>query len=273
MQRKSVLRSRYHGSEERRIESRIRREAVTVPYRVDLPKAAGIVLAAGSGTRFGAEQSKVFLPLAGRRVFTWSLRSFAQIRSIHRLVLVIRDIDRDLTEQTLEREVDDDIHVEIVTGGDTRHESELAALRYLAPAISDGSINIVLLHDGARPIIPPSLVRALIKNAARTGAVIPGMRYDDIRPINPDGTIQMLPAPQYVGAQTPQVFNARAILSAYEQAARDQFIGTDTMSCYQHYHPGGGDWIPGDPRNLKITYPDDLFEAEKILHETNFHIE
>ena len=45
------------------------------------------------------------------------------------------------------------------------------------------------------------------------------------------------------------------------------------MSCYEHYHPKGGDWIPGDPRNLKITYPDDLFEAEKVLHETNFHLE
>jgi 2-C-methyl-D-erythritol 4-phosphate cytidylyltransferase len=231
------------------------------------------VLAAGSGTRFGAEQSKVFLPLAGRRVFTWSLRSFASVRSIRRLVLVIREIDRDLTEQTLDRELDDDTHVEIVIGGDTRHESELAALRYLAPDIAEGSVNIVLIHDGARPIIAPRLVRDLIKRAAQTGAVIPGLIYDDIHPINPDGTIQMYPPTRYVGAQTPQVFNARAILSAYEQAARDQFVGTDTMSCYEQYHPGGGDWIPGDPRNLKITYPDDLFEAERILRETNFHLE
>jgi 2-C-methyl-D-erythritol 4-phosphate cytidylyltransferase len=231
------------------------------------------VLAAGSGSRFGAEQSKVFLPLAGRRVFTWSLRSFASVRSIQRLILVIREIDRDLAEEILEREIDDDTHVEIVIGGDTRHDSELAALRHLAPAIIDGSINIVLLHDGARPIIAPGLVRELIKKAARTGAVIPGMIYNDISPIKPDGTIQMLPPTRYVGAQTPQVFNARAILSAYEQAARDQFVGTDTMSCYEHYHPGGGDWIPGDPRNLKITYPNDLFEAEKILRETNFHLE
>jgi 2-C-methyl-D-erythritol 4-phosphate cytidylyltransferase len=131
----------------------------------------------------------------------------------------------------------------------------------------------VLLHDGARPILPPTLVRSLIKKAARTGAVIPGIVHDDIRPITPDGTIQMSNPQVYVAAQTPQVFNARAILSAYEQAAHDQFVGTDTMSCYEHYHPTGGDWIPGDPRNLKITYPDDLFEAEKILHETNFHLE
>ena len=41
------------------------------------------------------------------------------------------------------------------------------------------------------------------------------------------------------------------------------------MSCYEQYQPGGGDWIPGDPRNLKITYPEDLIEAERILREVN----
>src|SRR6185436_9339696 len=113
----------------------------------------------------------------------------------------------------------------------------------------------------------------LIKKAAQTGAVIPGIVHDDIRPITPDGAVRMSATAIYVAAQTPRVFNARAILSAYEQAAHDRFVGTDTMSCCEHYHPKGGDWIPGDPRNLKITYPDDLFEAEKVLHETNFHLE
>jgi 2-C-methyl-D-erythritol 4-phosphate cytidylyltransferase len=246
---------------------------ISNPHDVDRPRAAGIVLAAGSGSRFGAAQSKVFLPLAGRRVFTWSLRSFASVRSIERLILVIREGDRDLAEETLDREIDDDTPVEIVIGGETRHQSELAALRYLAPDIMNGSINIVLLHDGARPIIPPTQVRSLIQKAAETGAVFPGLLRDDIRQNNPDGTVQLGSPELYVAAQTPQVFNARAILSAYQRAAAEQFVGTDTMSCYEQYHPGGGDWIPGDPRNLKITYPDDLFEAEKILHETNFHLE
>ncbi len=93
--------------------------AITSSHPNDQPRAAAVVLAAGSGTRFGAEQSKVFLPLAGRRVFTWSLRSFASVRSVRRLILVIREIDRDLAEKTLEREVDSDIRVEIVIGGDT----------------------------------------------------------------------------------------------------------------------------------------------------------
>lgn len=246
---------------------------MTGSYRIETAKAAGVVLAAGSGTRVGADQNKVFLPLAGRRVLTWSLRSFAQVRAIDRVVLVIREADRDLAEQTLEQEIDDDISVEIVSGGETRHESELAALRHLAPAIVDGSITVVLLHDGARPIVAPTLVRDLIRTAARTGAVMPGIERDDIRPMNPDGTIRMLPVRRWVGAQTPQVFNAMRLLDAYERAARDRFVGTDTMSCYERYYPGQSSWIPGDPRNLKITYPEDLVEAENILRDNNFHIE
>lgn len=226
-------------------------------------RAAGVVLAAGSGTRLGAEQNKVFLPLAGRPVVAWSLRSFARVPTIRRLLLVIREMDREPAARTVAEDVDRD--VEIVVGGANRHESEMAALTRLGPAIENGSISMVLLHDAARPIVTPAMTSALMAEAERSGAVIPGLERDDIRPVNADGSIQVLPVRSYIGAQTPQVFDAPALLSAYRQAARDGFVGTDTMSCFQHYHPGRGSWLPGDPRNLKITYPDDMIEAERIL--------
>lgn len=231
------------------------------------PSAAAVVLAAGSGSRVGAEQNKVFLPLAGRPVVAWSLRSFARVPAIGRLLLVIREVDRAAALRMIDREVGRD--VEIVVGGTSRHESELAALTRLGPAIEDGSITQVLLHDAARPVVTPAMTTALMAEAARTGAVIPALERDDIRPSNDDGTIQLLPARTFVAAQTPQVFAARDLWSAYRQAARDGFVGTDTMSCFQHYHPGRGTWLPGDPRNLKITYAGDLAEAESILATTD----
>lgn len=231
--------------------------------RPDAPRAAAVVLAAGSGTRLGAERNKVFLPLAGRPVVAWSLRSFARVPAIRRLLLVIREPDRESAVVTVRREIDRE--VEIVVGGASRHESEMAALTLLGPAIEDGSISLVLLHDAARPIVTPAMTSALLDEAARTGAVIPALERDDIRPINDDGTIRMLPARTFVAAQTPQVFAARDLLSAYRQAAVDGFVGTDTMSCFQQYHPGRGSWLPGDPRNLKITFPDDMLDAERIL--------
>jgi 2-C-methyl-D-erythritol 4-phosphate cytidylyltransferase len=231
--------------------------------RPDAARAAAVVLAAGSGTRLGAERNKVFLPLAGRPVVSWSLRSFARVPAIRRLLLVIRDEDRELAERTVHEDVDRD--VEIVIGGSNRHESEMAALTHLGAAIEDGSISMVLLHDAARPIVTPAMTTALMAEAARTGAVIPALEHHDIRRVNDDGTIQLLPARSFVAAQTPQVFEAVELWSAYRQAARDEFVGTDTMSCFQHYHPGRGSWLPGDPRNLKITYPDDMIEAERTL--------
>lgn len=226
-------------------------------------RAAAVVLAAGSGTRLGAEQNKVFLPLAGRPVVAWSLRSFARVPTIRRLVLVIREMDRELADAMVIRDIDR--AVEIVVGGANRHESEMAALTRLTPAIEDGSISLILLHDAARPIVTPAMTSTLMAEAARTGAVIPALEHDDIRPVNDDGTIRIAPARTFVAAQTPQVFAASELLSAYRQSARDGFVGTDTMSCFQQYHPGRGSWLPGDPRNLKITYPDDLVEAERIL--------
>ena len=123
--------------------------------------AAAVVLAAGSGTRVGAAHNKVFLPLAGRRVVSWSLASFAKVSDVRRFVMVIREADRELAQHTIDREALD-IPVEIIVGGQTRQQSELAALRHLAPAIDTGEITMVLIHDGARPLLSPSLIGALI---------------------------------------------------------------------------------------------------------------
>lgn len=224
---------------------------------------AAVVLAAGSGTRLGADLNKVFLPLAGRPVVAWSLRTFARVPAVGRLLLVIREPDREIAERMLARDVDRP--VEIVVGGSTRHESEMAALTRLRPAVEDGSVSLILLHDAARPIVTPALTAALIAEAARTGAVIPALERDDIRPVDDAGHLQVLPARTVVAAQTPQVFAARELWSAYRQADADGFVGTDTMSCFQQYHPGRGSWLPGDPRNLKITYADDMIEAERLL--------
>lgn len=224
---------------------------------------AAVVLAAGSGTRLGAELNKVFLPLSGRPVVAWSLRTFARVPAVGRLLLVIREPDREIAERMLARDVDGP--VEIVIGGSTRHDSEMAALTRLRPAIEDGSVALILLHDAARPIVTPEMTAALITEAARTGAVIPALERDDIRPVDEAGYLQPVPARTVVAAQTPQVFRARELWSAYLRSERDGFVGTDTMSCFQHYHPGRGSWLPGDPRNLKITYSDDMIEAERLL--------
>lgn len=164
-------------------------------------RAAAVVLAAGSGSRLGAAHNKVFLPLSGRGVVSWSLESFAQVRAVKRFLLVIREEDRALAKETIDREVDN-ITVEIIVGGDTRQRSELAALRHLAPAIVDDDINMVLIHDGARPLLSPRLIQILIRAAALHQAVFPAIERDDIRRVRPDGTIDRSNPGRLIAAQT-----------------------------------------------------------------------
>lgn len=240
-------------------------------------RAAGIVLGAGSGTRVGASLNKVFLPLAGRRVLAWSLLAFARVPSIRRLLLVVRDGDQDLADEMIDREVAPAIGngrvVEVITGGHTRHESELLALRHLATDIARDRVDTVLIHDGARPIIGPSLLQRLLAEVAVTGAVYPGLEDDQICATDDDGRLAVRPAARYVRAQTPQVFTAAPLLRAYEQAFVDGFDTTDTVSCWNAYQPTLSSWIPGDVRNIKITYPDDLVDAERILRATGFQVQ
>lgn len=234
-------------------------------------RAAAVVLAAGSGTRMRAEQNKVFLHLCGRRVVSWSIESLARIRAVERMIMVIREQDRAIANETLDREIDDP-RVEIVVGGSTRQESELLALRHLGPAITSGEINLVLIHDGARPILSPTLVNTLLRNAFEHDAAYPAVETDDIRRMKPDGTIDMLNTEVMLRVQTPQAFRAQPLLDCYERAEVEGFDGPDTVACWENYHHHNVPWVPGDPRNIKITYPQDLFEAEKFLREAQFEL-
>ncbi len=238
---------------------------------VGTPTAA-IVLAAGSGTRAGAVHNKVFLPLAGRRVVSWSLQAFASVGGIDRFIMVIREADRPLAEETIDRELED-IDVEIVIGGKTRQQSELSALRYLAPAIAAAEISLVLIHDGARPLLSARLIGDVLAHAARHQAALPALQMHDIQRVYSDGVLDMSDPGTLLGAQTPQAFSAGALLAVYEQAEAEGFDGTDTVSCWQHYERSPVTWVLGDPRNIKITYPGDLFEAEQILRDARFHLD
>lgn len=233
---------------------------------------AVVVLAAGDGSRVGSPHNKVFLPLAGRRIISWSLNTFAEVSSVCRVVLLVREVDRRLAEETIDREVNG-IDVEIIVGGKTRHESELLALRHLAPAIETGSPSMVLIHDGARPLVSAQLVRDVLASAAEHGAALPGLDDENIRRTHADGTLDCGRSERLVRAQTPQAFEARQLLLAYSRAESEGFVGTDTSSCWEQYTDADVMLVPGDPRNLKITFPGDLFLAENLLRLTNFHIE
>lgn len=222
------------------------------------------MLAGGGGTRVGAGRNKVYLPLAGRSVIAWSLDALAGTPGVGPVVLVVRPQDADLATGVLAREIG--FPVETVPGGDTRQASELAGLRQLAGRITSGEVDVVLIHDGARPLVSRGLVAAVLAEARATGGAVPGLARTDLAAAGVAAALAG-PAPAgLVAVQTPQGFRAAALLAAYEQAAREGFAGTDSASCTARFAPDlVVRAIPGEDRNFKITYGHDLLYAERVL--------
>lgn len=240
---------------------------------------AVLVLAGGSGTRFGAERNKVYLPLAGRTVLSRSVNTLAGLPGVAAVVLVTRPSDRDFVERMLASEVSAEAGaeagaglgaqvgagIEVVAGGPSRQESELCGLRVLAARIRSGEIDTVLIHDGARPLVSAELAGAVVAAARRYGGAVPGLARSDLAVAAPGERLAGGAPAGLVGVQTPQGFAAAPLLDAYLRAERDGYAGTDTASCVQHYTDLPVHWVPGEQRNIKITYPHDLRLAEAVL--------
>jgi 2-C-methyl-D-erythritol 4-phosphate cytidylyltransferase len=222
-------------------------------------RAAAVVLAAGSGTRVGSSLNKVLLPLDGIPILARSVRTVLEVVGVHRIVLVVRPEDREAVRDAVAPHLGaHDLWV--VDGGAQRHDSEWQALRTLAADIEDGEIDIVAIHDAARPLASESLWRAVIDTAAGHGAAIPVLRVPRLS--HRDGSL----APAgLVGVQTPQAFRARDLLDAHRRAAEEGFVATDTAACLTHYTGTAVLGVPSTAANLKVTFPEDVVLAERLL--------
>src|SRR4051794_19718104 len=227
---------------------------------VTLPRTGVVLLAAGSGNRVGADTNKVLLPLAGLPVLGWSLRTVTAMPYVERLVVVHRQQGRAGVEGLVLDRLPEGREAVLVTGGETRHGSEWRALAALRTAVQAGELDVVALHDAARPLADPALFEATVRAAHEHGGGIP------VRPQT--GLLHRDGGPRVrglVAVQTPQAFRAGPLLEAYARAEADGFTGTDTASCVARYtdlpiHAG-----PAPATNLKITYPEDVALAERLL--------
>lgn len=222
--------------------------------------AAVVVLAAGAGARVGAGSNKVLLPLGDRPVLAWSVTAALTLADVRRLLVVVRPGEADLVAEALGPHlVDPGPEVGIVEGGASRHASEWSALRALRPEIESGAVDVVAIHDGARPLATPALFDATLAAAREHGGAIPCVRLPGLLAL--DG--RPLPA-ELDGVQTPQAFRAAELLAAYAAADADGFDGTDTAACWSRYTDLPIAAVPSTPRNLKITFPEDLALALRL---------
>lgn len=223
------------------------------------PYAAAVVLAAGMGTRVGANGNKAYLPVADRPMVAWSLDTVTQVDGIERIVLVFRRGERELAADMVRSELAG-ARIELVEGGDTRHGSERNVLRHLSADIEAGAIDVIAIHDAARPVASPQLFVDAIAVAHETGAAIPALGMTHVV------TTELKPLTgNLVRVQTPQAFRAGPLLDAYRAADRDGFEGTDTSSCVEAYGDIRVHTFRGDQRNIKVTYARDIAVAEHLL--------
>ena len=229
--------------------------------------SAAIVLAGGAGTRLHASENKVYLPVAGRPLLAWSLEAFDRSERIDRIALVIREADAERAKEMLAahpvRKLDT-----IVVGGATRHESEHAGVEALAPAIESGDIDLVCVHDGARPFIRQALIDDIMATAHKHGGAVPGLGLDSPTLVRAGAEAGGPPEPVATfdlrRVQTPQAFRARPLLSAHRRATADGLQGADTATPVSRYTDLVVKVVQGDEDNIKVTFVEDLFAVEEL---------
>jgi len=221
---------------------------VTVPTAV-------VILAAGSGTRVGAGVNKVLLPLLDRPIVAWSLRTALAVPDVARVLLVVAPGEAAAVGDAVAPFLDSEVEVHVVEGGGTRHASEWNALQVLAADIGSGLVDVVAIHDAARPLAEVALFTAVVSAARSYGGALPAVPVVGV--VGATGSL--------IGVQTPQAFRAPDLLSAYASADRDGFEGTDTASCLERYHPELRiAAVPSTPANFKVTFPEDVSLAAAL---------
>jgi 2-C-methyl-D-erythritol 4-phosphate cytidylyltransferase len=230
------------------------------------PRAVGVVLAAGMGTRVGADGNKAYLPLAGRSMVAWSVDAVARTPEVDRTVLVFRRGERAIAERMLHTELNW-ATVELVEGGDSRHGSELNVLEYLSGDIESGAVDVVLIHDAARPLAGPDLMRTALATAREFGGAVPALPAGDVVRADAEGGISPAADTALMRVQTPQAFRALPLLAAYRAAEDEGFDGTDTSACVQRFTDVDVHVFPGAATNLKVTFADDVRVAGLLLRD------
>lgn len=222
----------------------------------------GVLLAAaGQGKRMQSQVNKVFLELAGQPVIKYSLDIFEKLPDIEEIIIVahpqeVSIMERDIVEHFNYRKVK-----RVVPGGLERQDSVWAGLKAL-----DESLNLVAVHDGARPLVSTEVVLRVIETARVADAACPGIpSKDTLKEVGPDGMVTAtMDRSRLYQIQTPQVFRASRLKEAYREAFARGFMGTDDAVIYEKFC-GPVRVVNGDYRNLKITTVDDMHMARGLL--------
>ncbi len=224
-----------------------------------MPKVAVIVPGAGSGKRFGGGQNKIFAKIHDQPMFIHTLEVFTALEDVVQTIFVCSAKDAPDVKERFGGHLGF-MGVTLIEGGATRSQSVRNALAKVAD-----EAELIAVHDAARPCVSRVWVQAVFAEADKTGAALLALPlHGTLKRVSASGVVdETLPREKFDNlweAQTPQVFRKDLLLQAYA-AGRD---ATDDAALIEALgHPVSV--VPGDPRNIKVTTPNDLTFARAVV--------
>ncbi|MCF0146909.1 MAG: 2-C-methyl-D-erythritol 4-phosphate cytidylyltransferase [Clostridium sp.] len=220
---------------------------------------SAIILAGGKGKRMGANISKQYIELKGKPILYYTIKRFSEAKDIDKIILVLPKDEIDYCKEEVLNKYSLRVDL-IVEGGKERQDSVINALDKL---VDD---EIVLIHDGARPFTSQRIIDEGIKYARLYGASAPGVMPKDTIKIKDNNNFSLSTPDRntLVAIQTPQVFKLNIIKECHRRVKEENIKVTDDTMVVEQY--GNKVYLyEGDYTNIKVTTPEDLILAEKLI--------
>ena len=233
-----------------------------MPHGADNLKVTAVIVGGGRGLRFGDPNGKQLASVAGKPVLAWSTDAVASASLISDVIVVCDPARVDEYAQAVLPTLRTDKPVTFVAGGDTRQDSVANGVAEAADA------DIVVIHDGARPLVDADTVNAaiqfLIDSGSAAGVVVGHPAIDTVKVVSGARVTSTPDRAELWVAQTPQIFFRDQLLFALEGAEAQGFTGTDDSSLVER---AGGEVLmfEGHRHNIKVTVSDDLAVVEQHL--------
>ena len=228
-------------------------------------KCTAIILAAGQGKRMKTKVQKQFLMLQGKPLLYYSLACFQKSDEIHEIIVVTGKESIDYCRSEIIEKYGFTKVKRITEGGKERYDSVYAGLKACS-----ADTEYVFIHDGARPFVTEDIIKRTKEGVISYGACIAGMpSKDTVKIIDENNRVSATPERSRVwSVQTPQVFLYSLIKEAHDKAQNTNMQGiTDDAMVVEQYKNTPVYIVEGAYENIKITTPEDILVAEKILEK------
>ncbi len=209
-----------------------------------------ILAAAGAGSRFGGDIPKQFSSLRGSPLYLHALEPFVEF--FDEAVMVVPEAWKERVEKQI-RSLPYRGKLILQAGGERRQDSVYRGLSRLSD-----SIQIVLVHDAARPFVSMGLIARVVEQTRQSGACLPAVPLPDtVKEVASHRVVRTVDRSRLRLAQTPQGFEINLLRRALERAQKDVFYGTDEASLVERLG-SPVDVVAGEPENIKVTWKEDL---------------